>query len=108
MKILSNSKFYCLLLFFFGYALPRNHAQILRDSLRLLATLANQDLYLCTDADADGLIEYDMLSGISRSQTQIAFQVGFNIQSYFTKCFKAKFGMSPSDFQINTSVSESQ
>jgi signal transduction histidine kinase/AraC-like DNA-binding protein len=30
--------------------------------------------------------------------SQIAYQVGFNDQSYFTKCFKKKFGQTPSAF----------
>jgi signal transduction histidine kinase/DNA-binding response OmpR family regulator len=29
---------------------------------------------------------------------QIAYRVGFNDQSYFTKCFKKKFGKTPSEF----------
>lgn len=29
---------------------------------------------------------------------QIAYQVGFNDQSYFTKCFRKKFGKTPSDY----------
>ena len=30
--------------------------------------------------------------------SQIAYQVGFNDQSYFTKCFKKKFGKTPTEF----------
>jgi AraC-like DNA-binding protein len=32
--------------------------------------------------------------------SQIAYQVGFNDQSYFTKCFKKKFGKTPSDYML--------
>ncbi len=30
--------------------------------------------------------------------SQVGYEVGFNNPSYFTKCFKEKYGMSPSDF----------
>jgi signal transduction histidine kinase/DNA-binding response OmpR family regulator len=33
--------------------------------------------------------------------SQIAYQVGFNDQSYFTKCFKKKFGKVPSEWNGN-------
>lgn len=32
--------------------------------------------------------------------TQIGYAVGFNDQSYFTKCFKKQFGMTPSEFAL--------
>jgi CheY-like chemotaxis protein/AraC-like DNA-binding protein len=37
--------------------------------------------------------------------SQIAYQVGFNDQSYFTKCFKRKFGKTPSEFTIESKTS---
>jgi signal transduction histidine kinase/DNA-binding response OmpR family regulator len=36
------------------------------------------------------------------SITQIAYQVGFNDQSYFSKCFRKKFQVSPSEYQDAT------
>jgi AraC-like DNA-binding protein len=30
--------------------------------------------------------------------TQIGYAVGFNDQSYFSKCFKKQFGVSPTEF----------
>lgn len=42
-----------------------------------------------------------LLAAKADTVTQIAFEVGFSSQSYFTKCFKAKFGMSPTAFQEN-------
>jgi signal transduction histidine kinase/DNA-binding response OmpR family regulator len=35
--------------------------------------------------------------------SQIAYQVGFNDQSYFTKCFKKKFGKTPSEYGLPVS-----
>lgn len=39
-----------------------------------------------------------LLSSKSDSVTQIAYQVGFNNLSYFAKCFKALYGVSPSSY----------
>ncbi|SHJ38997.1 helix-turn-helix domain-containing protein [Aquimarina spongiae] len=37
--------------------------------------------------------------------TQIAYRTGFSDHSYFTKCFKRKYGVSPSDYIRNHKVS---
>lgn len=36
--------------------------------------------------------------------TQIGYAVGFNDQSYFTKCFKKQFGVTPTEFSMMTSA----
>jgi len=36
--------------------------------------------------------------------TQIGYAVGFNDQSYFTKCFKKQFGVTPTEFSMMTST----
>jgi DNA-binding response OmpR family regulator/signal transduction histidine kinase len=40
----------------------------------------------------------EMISKKVDSITQIGYTVGFNDQSYFTKCFKKHFGITPSDY----------
>jgi AraC-like DNA-binding protein len=39
-----------------------------------------------------------LLSQKADTVTQIAYQVGFNNLSYFAKCFKALYGVSPSSY----------
>ncbi|MEZ4858305.1 MAG: response regulator [Flavobacteriaceae bacterium] len=39
-----------------------------------------------------------LLSSSSATISEIAFSVGFNDPSYFTKCFKQEFGYAPSDY----------
>ena len=39
-----------------------------------------------------------LLQGSDKSISEIAYEVGFTAPSYFTKCFKDEFGISPSDF----------
>ena len=39
-----------------------------------------------------------LLKGEVDNVTQIAFMVGFNSQSYFSKCFRKKYGCTPSDY----------
>ncbi|NQZ13083.1 MAG: AraC family transcriptional regulator, partial [Algicola sp.] len=31
--------------------------------------------------------------------SQVCFSVGFSSHSYFTRCFKAKFGQTPTEYQ---------
>lgn len=40
-----------------------------------------------------------LLAAKSANVTQVAFEVGFSSQSYFTKCFKKKYGRTPSEYQ---------
>lgn len=40
----------------------------------------------------------DMIRQRSDSITQIGYRVGFNDQSYFTKCFKKQFGVTPTEY----------
>ncbi|PLX00035.1 MAG: hybrid sensor histidine kinase/response regulator, partial [Marinilabiliales bacterium] len=39
-----------------------------------------------------------LLASNSGTVTEIAFQVGFNNLSWFTRCFKEQYGMSPTEF----------
>jgi len=41
----------------------------------------------------------DLLKSDYSSITDVAFKVGFSNATYFTKCFKEKFGSLPSDFR---------
>ncbi len=38
-----------------------------------------------------------LLQGSDKSVSEVAYEVGFTAPSYFTKCFKDEFGISPSD-----------
>ena len=40
---------------------------------------------------------YQLLLKSDKSVSEVAYEVGFSAPSYFTKCFKDKFGISPSD-----------
>jgi AraC-like DNA-binding protein len=38
-----------------------------------------------------------LLQSTTKSISEVAYEVGFSAPSYFTKCFKDEFGVSPSD-----------
>ena len=40
-----------------------------------------------------------LLSTTNKTVTEVVFSVGIESPSYFTKAFKAQFGVSPSDFK---------
>ena len=42
---------------------------------------------------------YQLLLTTGKNVSEVAYDVGFTAPSYFTKCFKDEFGVSPSDLQ---------
>jgi AraC-like DNA-binding protein len=42
---------------------------------------------------------YQLLLTSGKNVSEVAYEVGFTAPSYFTKCFKDEFGVSPSDLQ---------
>jgi AraC-like DNA-binding protein len=40
---------------------------------------------------------YQLLLKTDKTVSEVAYEVGFTAPSYFTKCFKDEFGVSPSD-----------
>ena len=42
---------------------------------------------------------YQLLLTTDKNISEVAYGVGFTAPSYFTKCFKEEFGVSPSDLQ---------
>ena len=42
---------------------------------------------------------YQLLVSTGKNISEVAYEVGFSSPSYFTKCFKGEFGVSPSDLQ---------
>lgn len=43
---------------------------------------------------------YQILLTTGKNISEVAYDVGFTAPSYFTKCFKDEFGVSPSDLQV--------
>ena len=42
---------------------------------------------------------YQLLLQTNKTISEIAYEIGFTAPSYFTRCFKNEFGISPSDLQ---------
>ena len=42
---------------------------------------------------------YQLLIQTNKTISEIAYEIGFTAPSYFTRCFKNEFGISPSDLQ---------
>jgi AraC-like DNA-binding protein len=42
---------------------------------------------------------YQLLIQTNKTVSEIAYEIGFTAPSYFTRCFKNEFGISPSDIQ---------
>lgn len=40
------------------------------------------------------------------NMTQIAYMVGINDPRYFSKCFKQRFGMTPTEYKENAKISD--
>jgi AraC-like DNA-binding protein len=43
-------------------------------------------------------LSLELLKNSGETIAEIAYEVGFSSPSYFTKCFKDQFGVSPSEF----------
>lgn len=46
-------------------------------------------------------VAMELLKGQRKNVNEIAYEVGFNTPSYFIKCFKEKFGVTPKEFMAN-------
>ena len=79
------------------------------DDLSTALNLSRSQLYrklkALTGRSASDFIRYQkleaaavMLDHQAGSITEIAYKVGFNNLSYFSKCFKKQFGCQPSEF----------
>jgi AraC-like DNA-binding protein len=46
-------------------------------------------------------LSLNLIKTNGKTIAEIAYEVGFSSPSYFTKCFKDQFGISPSEFGKN-------
>ena len=51
---------------------------------------------VCNDGDG---VEVRLLEDPGKTISEIALMLGYFNRKYFTSCFKAEFGMTPSDYQ---------
>jgi transcriptional regulator GlxA family with amidase domain len=72
----------------------------------LSRTNLNRKVHALTNLSPAELIRYvrlqranEMLEKNAGSVSEIAFQVGFGSSSYFTACFRERFGVLPSEIQ---------
>ncbi len=70
-----------------------SHDQLYRKIKSLSGLSANQFIRLTRLKKAVAI-----LKGRAFSVSEVGYQVGFNSPSYFTKCFKDEFGVSPTEF----------
>jgi AraC-like DNA-binding protein len=70
------------------------------------ATLYRKILALTSETPTDFIRSYrltravELLKSGFGSITEVAFEVGFNSRTYFSKCFKEKFNRLPSEYRV--------
>ena len=91
---------------------PEFSVEFLADELALSRVQLYRKLHALTDKSASELIRKLRLQRAARLMAtgsgnviEIAYEVGFNNLSYFAKCFREEFGLSPSEY-INGVVPE--
>jgi AraC-like DNA-binding protein len=80
--------------------------EILCSEMTLSQRQVHRKLQGLTGYSISGFIRYmrlsraaELLKNKTATVSEIAYNVGFDNLSYFSKCFKDRFGVSPSEFQ---------